>query len=685
MNRRTFLLLARRQRQGAQREPVLFAAPLPDDRDPQAIKVRPLLLASAVLMGLPSNVHGQTMEERARSAADASRAKTSDSDALQQNYLTPGLAGEAIATVDNSRSFNPNLACQKTATLLELIAQPASTGDIGTLRISRDKDLNGTIDQTLTLPMLVSGVCANGIVACQPGTWNQCHSYKWDVAGSGDLTLSEVGLTDLAGCTCINNSCGEGLAWGNMASLLKDLGGGVIGALTTADPRIGVAQAVIDGPTIRYTGAQSTACSSSPSLPQTAYRSNPTALQGDAANLSASNSLFQALKGSPAGIGKAEQVRSCTVTRELTLNAVTLDDVITRTSGGYATTVNGPGSVSFLMGTPGNNGISGGSCSIFEYRMALDVGDPDRLISAQLSQYYMDDWLQVYVDGQRVLSDPASWTGTGLPPAKCERGETWYGYPNLDLKPYLTRGSHEIMLRLAVAGRGELFARIDVEADLSCNPAERVVDLCAGTAADPACRLSDESVDGVQTFRNGVNTGLSPLPQTRSFQNGACSLSLTRPWFERDRSYRCTIDTGSMPQPDLSRGAYIIDHSTETLLADRVTNANGGTSTSTRAFALPDRGSVPKCEAVCKTRAPKANSDVALDGVTGARQNVPIGYDTFYHACTTNGSGANTCPLGPAEELVSDCGCLDDFPEAVVMMQTVRLGGADMICTSEAR
>jgi hypothetical protein len=53
----------------------------------------------------------------------------------------------------------------------------------------------------------------------------------------------------------------------------------MIGALTTADPRIGVAQAMIDGPSIRYVGAQSTACTPDPSLPQTAYRANPAAIR----------------------------------------------------------------------------------------------------------------------------------------------------------------------------------------------------------------------------------------------------------------------------------------------------------------------------------------------------------------------------------------------------------------------
>lgn len=112
--------------------------------------------------------------------------------------------------------------------------------------------------------------------------------------------------------------------------------------------------------------------------------------------------------------------------------------------------------------------------------------------------------------------------------------------------------------------------------------------------------------------------------------------------------------------------------------------ADGGYDLSSRPFALPERGSVPACEPVCKTRAPKANDGVAVDGVVGSKQNAPTGWDTFYHACTTGG-GSDVCPAGPGEEIVSACGCLDDFPEAVVMMQTVRLGGADLVCTGEAR
>lgn len=138
----------------------------------------------------PSLAPAQTLEERARTAAEAARAKTSDSDALRKNYVTPGLAGQAIATVDSSQTFAPNIACQKTATLLEAMAQPASSGDLAKVIISRDTDLDGTIDSISNLPVPVSGICANGIVSCDAATWNQCRFFRWEVDHENALKLT---------------------------------------------------------------------------------------------------------------------------------------------------------------------------------------------------------------------------------------------------------------------------------------------------------------------------------------------------------------------------------------------------------------------------------------------------------------------------------------------------------------
>ena len=123
-------------------------------------------------------------------AAAASRAKSSDSEAITSNYLTPGLANQPVSTVDKSRSFTPNLACQESTTMLELLVQPGASGDITHLSIAQDKDLNGSFDTNLTVPVPVSGICANGIMSCDQGTWNNCRSFQWDVAASGDVVAS---------------------------------------------------------------------------------------------------------------------------------------------------------------------------------------------------------------------------------------------------------------------------------------------------------------------------------------------------------------------------------------------------------------------------------------------------------------------------------------------------------------
>jgi len=622
----------------------------------------------------PSLASAQTIEERARTAAEATRVKTSDSDALRKNYVTPGLAGQTIATVDNSQTFAPNIACQKTATLLEVMVQPASSGDLARVAISRDTDLDGTFDSISNLPVSVSGICANGIASCDAGTWNQCRFFRWDVDQEKALKLTAVAMPELAGCYCINNSCGTNLAWGNIAAVLRDFGGGMIGALTTADPRYGVVEAVIDGPAIRYVGAQSTACAADPSLPQTRYRASPALIASDAYAASTASPVFQQLKGSAVGTGTSLQYRHCQVERRVTVLKPGVDDIISRTSGGYQTIRNGA-SFDFLMGSPADNSLPGGTCSLVNFRMTLHVSDAERISAARLTHLFADDWAQIRVDGQLVASGPTPWTGLGIPPGKCELKTTFHQYPNIDLKPFLTIGDHEIWLRVAVAKEGEGFAQVHVDVDDSCKTLEQVVDGCGSFAADAQCKLDSEMADGVQTWIRGVATGLRPLPQTRILGGPSCPTTLTRDFFLKDRTYRCLAQ--DIAKPDTSRGTYIIDHSTEQLLADRTLRDDGSFATTTRPFVLPDRESVPACEPVCKTRAARVNSDAAPDGVVGAKQNIPVGFDTFFHACTTD----NECPVGAEEEIVTGCGCLDDFPDAVAMMQTVRLAGADLVCT----
>ena len=621
----------------------------------------------------------QDMDARARAAAAASRARSSDSDAITTNYLTPGLANQPVSTVDTSRSFTPNIACQRSATMLELLVQPGATGDITHLSIAQDKDLDGGFDSNLTVPVPVSGICANGVIACDPGSWNNCRSFQWDVAASGDLKLTQVELPTLSGCYCVNASCGANLVAGNLSSVLKDLGGGVVGALTTADPRIGVAQASIEGPVIRYTGAQTTACTNTPQVAAISYRANPTAISGDASSASQASSVFTALAASPAGNGKAEQSRSCTIEREISVKAWDFEDIVAASGAITSTSSCGTGCLRFEIrgaGSCGNNPPV--------YAVTFTPIDAARIRSARIDEMGADDWVQGRINGEVVgYAGKRPWTGDALPSGDCRiSDDPWYNRNPIDFTDRLKSGATIVGARVRGGGGGNWgYVTVEIQVDTDCEVSERLVDLCAGYAGDTACRLTQEDVDGVETVRNGVNTGLKPLPQTRLFGTGQCTYQYSRDFFLRTRRYTCLIDTSGTTQPDLSRAAYIIDHSTETLLADQTRGADGSLSQTTSAFALPDRPTVAACESVCKTRAPSASSGVAPAGTVAQQQNVPVGWDSFYHACTSD----NVCPLGPGEEIVSNCGCLDDFPEAVVMMQTVRLAGSDLACTAARR
>ncbi|WP_062734257.1 hypothetical protein [Sphingobium abikonense] len=628
---------------------------------------------------LAQSAFAQDMDARARAAAAASRAKSSDSDAIGQNYLTPGLANQPVNTVDNSRSFTPNLACQKSATMLEMLVQPGSTGDITHFTISRDKDLDGAFDTTLTLPVPVSGICANGVISCSPGSWNQCQSFKWDVGGTGDLKLTQVDLADLSGCYCVNASCGANLASGNLPSILKDLGGGVIGALTTADPRIAVAQASIDGPVIRYTGAQTTACTASPSVSATAYRSNPTAINGDAYAATQTSSVFTALAASPAGNGKAEETRSCTIEREINVKEWGFGDIVSASGSITSTSSCGTGCLRFQIRGAGSCGSNPPV-----YTVTFNPLMPNRIVSARIIEMGADDWVQGRINGQVVgYAGKRPWTGDGLPSGDCRiSDDPRYNRTPIDFTDRLKSGATSVSARVRGGGGGNWgYVTVEIQVDTTCEVSERLVDLCAGYASDPACHLSQEDVDGVETVRNGVVTGIKPLPLTRLFGRGSCTFQYSRDFFLRTRRYACIVDTSGTAQPDLSRAAYIIDHSTETMLADQTRASDGSLVQLTRAFALPDLPAVAACESICKTRAPSANDGVAPAGTVAEKQNVPVGWDSFYHVCSSD----NVCPLGAGEEIVSPCGCLNDFPEAVVMMQTVRLAGSDLACTAVAR
>jgi hypothetical protein len=198
-----------------------------------------------------------------------------------------------------------------------------------------------------------------------------------------------------------------------MASVLRDLGGGMIGALTTADPRYGVAEAVIDGPAIRYVGAQSTACSANPDLPQTAYRANPATIASDAYAASTGNSVFQALKGSAIGTGTALQYRHCTIERRVTVLKPGAEDIISR-GPQAAIQRSRTDRPSISDGLAADNSLA----KLHAHRLSDDAAcqRPGRIVDAPhaVLRRRLGTGARRW---QLVGSGPSPWTTLGLPPS----------------------------------------------------------------------------------------------------------------------------------------------------------------------------------------------------------------------------------------------------------------------------
>jgi hypothetical protein len=139
----------------------------------------------------------------------------------------------------DAQSFNAQLTAPSTDSFMEIFAQPGGSGDLATLIIKQDTTFDGNYNYVWTSPRIVSGVCANGFISCTAGTWDNCRYYTWEVTDQLKVRIQELtSITGLAGCFCINSSCGSNLAWTNMQYVLSTLGSGVVGFIQEKNSRV---------------------------------------------------------------------------------------------------------------------------------------------------------------------------------------------------------------------------------------------------------------------------------------------------------------------------------------------------------------------------------------------------------------------------------------------------------------
>lgn len=590
-----------------------------------------------------------------------------------------------MQTIDGSKSFQATPNAPSSTKFLEVFIQPAGTGDLKQVVISQDTNADGTIDYVYSVPVLVSAVCANGFISCAAGTWQHCTSYTWGADANSNVIEVPAALSDLGGCYCINSSCGSNLVWQNSSIILKDLGGGIVNAIHQNNPALTISSVSNDPVTITYFGqiTSSTltaagsiaALTSSPAISTAAgYYGNPALLTASRDNSAISqssdpNSFYFMISNSAAARNSQGKLSSCTVDR-----------------------------VAGVTSTTKSYSDSGVTQVCTEHYLDIRIHKVDDLV---FKLEYLDSWPHDVAHGGGCNDDPG--------------GDGWHLINTVDLASSspgsLGKLTTATFAFSDVSGTGcktgsasvdGIINGFDTPATVSgeCsaggvqNPivnwnyyfefsvdeyAESIDNKCAALENNPDCTIKDELIDGVVTYNNFNASGLIQLPSCQSFTGLVGSNKVCRPWWHKKRTYVC----GAAAPFDFSNVGTRFGK-VETTATD---------STSTLTFQDPRLGATgwtmvngsigisktlgDDCELGCKTRVPKTDTQITTSGNVADQRVSGQSFDVFYRTCVEG-----VCPVeDPAEQIVENCTCLNNFPETAVFVQTLRMAGKDTICS----
>ncbi|RMG01675.1 MAG: hypothetical protein D6726_09075 [Nitrospirae bacterium] len=603
-----------------------------------------------------------------------------DETKLNLKLYKPMTGGGQMSTFDGNTQFTANVTCPSSQQFLEIFIQPSGTGDIAYMSITQDTNMDGNLDSYYPV-YGISGVCANGYISCAPGTWTNCQYYKWIADSYGRISREQASLANLESCYCINSSCGSSLVWTNINQVLEDLGGGVVGALHLTNPQTAVSGTgyvhYTYGTSITYYGQKEGSCITQPggtgtSSPQQFYN-NPysisDAVQAEVSNGAATpDSMYNLIYNAASTQGN---LQTCTIAvggqviRENTSvdgngsgsicndhHLYLANEVLTEADGNKHVLLllydTGPG------GEPHNNCGNGLYPNYYSgWHIIGDVDIPDTM---EVDRVY--------------FCVNASGGGCSGVQNICTQFPGQSGY----LIECGASGAQTVNFTYtySIQGINEYYN-------------EGTQDNCYSLASNPDCRLKREEVDGVVTVNNFSPTGLQPLPSCRTFATSTDPIEVCHDWWLKERTYMCD---STAPQYDFSdaqaRMNRIVTSVTDygsymTYQDQRLVNGTWVSSTNTSPLISP-RDSYSDCQMTCKVSKLTENTQVSQTGNATDYQINNYTGDYYYKECVPYGSWYQ-CPLGSGEMIVSGCTCINEFNQAAVGMQMIRLAGQDLICS----
>lgn len=618
---------------------------------------------------------------------------------LTTNAIIPMTTNTKMTTVDNSVSFYTatQMKCKSTKQFISISVWPLASGDIDKVIVSEDLNTDGGVDYSYTSPVIVSGICANGFISCDAGTWHNCTNWKWVSDSTGKIVIASTSNDQLGSCYCINNNCGSHAVMTQLSYILYSIGSGVVGALESAvGGKYAISDGVVNGMSINYTGQSTRDCANNSNAPSigldpTSVESlegifdNPaaiTAITDSAISSAQSNthSPYNQIVNSNSMNDKPVSSNNCSIIRNVSMADVTqvpyyvwlpwIQDTIQCFWG-----------VVLPLSCIDTIQIDTNADGIFDtttVRMNTDVQFPSETSHASVANSDISMEQQAYgIPSNWVQKIPGSESFTVLDGGGNGNSGNISTY-SVQVKKITT----PVCPGTTVLNNADILCYDETLK-------ETMQDNCKSMASDANCKLRDETIDGVATLTNGVPTYANIPSSCRTVVGVVSSQTVCRDWWKKTRTYWCSGDTKYDFSFALMRAGKIQTSATtngNTLLYTDVTTTNGVSLTykndSVLLGDLFTNNTGSNCVVACKTQMPSGNNKASDQ--TNATQNLTStdSYDYFYKECVNK-----VCPVNSKknEVVVTDCMCLNDAADVIAIMEVINNAEKDMICSDGTR
>lgn len=609
------------------------------------------------------------------------------SDKLSNPLMSP----VELYTLDGSKKGNAQIVCPGAKAVVNLMVQPGSTGDLTYLMAQYDSNLDGTFDGAFSTASPISGVCANGVVSCQPGTWIGCRYYRWKYDGKA-VSLEEVISKELGGCYCFNDGCTTAPFAAMRDQVLTSLAGGVATALAAYNPRFAVTKSAIDGYTISLSGQNTGDCTvTAGSLANMGFN-QPESVYGDAASL---NTLTSA------------ELASQQTNPDSFYYLITHSSAYMNVDRSTCTMQRNAWLESWCNGVPtaGANQASG-ACGaegaqaptvVFNWQVTYTLSDHSTAtMTGSTTRTLCVDHLmftrtRMAPDGRTVYFE---WIGTD--PTGTIIGWNCYGWGSaygswmvID-QAVLPDGVREWDARINITYSGggcETGSAIStaywcLQAD---ELKEALVDQCQVLAKDPNCRLEMEKTFdvnnyAVQTVFDFSPTGVIPTNTCKSLTGQFSTQNVCYDWWKIERTYVCKADPITIDQQRQAMITSTLKQSGgDITYTDLRTNKDGSTVTDTGSITVDLTSSTETCVKVCKLRQIDQTAQSSGPATTANYRTDATGTVDIYRTCVNN-----TCEVRTGETMIKACSCINEFGLAFGVMETARQSGIDLTCSDGA-